>query len=207
MKEGRLLKFAAGAAAVAVIATGCRKNAPLDTGRIENGIYTNDFFKFSVNVPPGWNIAGDPTEEYLAEEGSDAVFWEGAPDGEEFINLLTVFKHPPDLEKTPNPGFCWMAEKIEKSPEPVTATKCLATIKQYLTASDIEASFPKGIYSVQLDKQNFEVMDVRLKTENTTAAQRYYVTIKKGYALFCIINTTEKTINTAIEKMINSANF
>ncbi|MBW8034249.1 MAG: hypothetical protein FVQ79_00860 [Planctomycetes bacterium] len=206
MKEGRLLKFAVGAAA-AVVATGCRNNAPPDTGRIENGTYTNDFFKFSVSIPPGWNIAGDPTEEYLAEEGSDAVFWEGAPEGAYFINLLTVFQYPPDLEKTPNPGFCWMAEKIEKTPEPVTATKCLTAIKQYLTTSDIEASFPKGIYSVQLDKQNFEVMDVQLKTDNAIANQKYYVTIKKGYALFCIINTTETTKNAAIGKMIESANF
>lgn len=205
MKEGRLLKFAVGAA-VAVAATGCRKNAPLDTGRIENGIYTNDFFKFSVNIPPGWHIANDLTEEYLAEEGGRVITPEGAPEGAAFVNLLTVFKHAPDLGKIPNPGFCWMAENTEDISN-VTATKCLTAIKQYLTDSDIEASFPKGIYTARLDKQNFEVMDVELKTDHATATQKYYVTIKKGYALFCIINTTETTKNAAIEKMIKSVNF
>ena len=73
-----------------------------DTGRLANGIYTNDCMGFSVAIPSGWNLLKLPGDTETAVIGSHT------PDGS--IALLTINSHS---DSPPGTGIVLMARDIK----------------------------------------------------------------------------------------------
>ena len=52
-----------------------------------------------------------------------------------------------------------------------------------LESSQLDISFPKDTYTVKLGGVDFDVMDAEPSVRGTTVKEKYYATIRKGYAL------------------------
>jgi hypothetical protein len=76
-----------------------------------------------------------------------------------------------------------------------------------LEAGQMKFRFPKEVYSERLGGLEFDVMELELKIPGNTVKQKYYSTIKKGYALCFIMSFTTDEEESAVHKVFDTVAF
>ena len=202
------------AAAVASISSGCRKKKTeeIDFGTIEDSVYRNKYFGFTLRVPDKWQVQDDKAKETITDIGREALLgedrnFETATNASQLrtVNLLTVFKYPLEFAVSYNPGLACIAEKVDNRTGIKDGKDCLYQVKKFLEASELKPAFPKEIYSQTLGSIAFDVLYIEINFGNMVVKQKYYTTIIKGYALSFIISfSTEeelKSLNQSLESL------
>lgn len=182
--------------ASATLLTGCGRNpkGEIDFGTIKNSVYQNDYLGFSIAIPTNWSVQDQEAQRRMTRRGLSAV----AGDDKNLkatlkaselqsVNLFAVFKYPPGSPVAMNPAMMAVAENVGQLPGIQRGRDYLFHAKQLLQSGQVEVSFPNEGYTQRLGGVDFDVMDIELSVGSRTVAEKYYATIRKGYALSLVL--------------------
>jgi len=201
---------------LSVLLFGCQKKASdeIDFGTFNNSVYTNKYFGVTVAIPQKWSIQDQESQRRLMKVGTKAL----AGDDNNFkamvkasemqtVNLFAAFEHPPGAPVASNPSMMGVAEMVRQLPGIERGRDYLFQAKKMMESSQMKFSFPKDFYSEKLGGVEFDVMDVELKFPGRMVKQKYYSTIKKGYALCFIMSFTTDEEEASVHRIFDTVAF
>jgi hypothetical protein len=167
-----------------------KASSEIDFGTISNSVYHNNYLGFSVTIPTNWSLQDQEAQRQLARKGLSMVAGDdknlnAALKASELqsLNLFGAFKYPRGAPVTNNPAVMAVAENVRQLPGIQRGKDYLFHAKQLLQSGQIAISFPTEIYTERVNGVDFDVMDVELSVGSRTVKEKYYATIRKGYAL------------------------
>jgi hypothetical protein len=192
-----------------------RTESPVSAGRLEDGTYTNDYFGLTFSTPWGW-VAQDMAARQAILDSGKKIFEGGTGSAKEkagidaslqrTVFLLSVSKYEltsvrPDF----NAQMSFLAERVP--------TAVIKTGEDYMTqmirvargsAAKLELTGP--IRAEKVGGVSFAVADAKL-TIGAAAAQKYYATVRKGYALLFAFTYADEADVKTFEELIKSVRF
>ncbi len=201
--------------AISVLASSCsKKEEKIDLGTLTGPLYKNDYFRLTVKIPETWQVQDNETKKKLMAQGSKVVAGENIKlkdtldaSALDSVNLLTVFQYPMGASVSYNPAFLLMADKIVQYPGINRGSDYLLSARAIMESSKMIASFVGGISSEGVGGVSFDTMVAQIKTPTLLVTQKYYATIKKGYALVIIVSySTDKELQ-ALNSFVQSIRF
>lgn len=186
-----------------------------DYGSIQDNVYQNDYFNFSVDVPEGWVVQSNEEMQELSDLGTEMI----AGDNEEMkrnlaaadINtayLLTVFKYEVGALVDFNPSYLFVAENISQAPYVRDGSDYLEQSKQLLSQASVEYAFPPVDQPiVTLGGKEFHVMSTIMTYMGTDIYQTYYSRVDNGFALSGIISYGSDEQKAELEALLNTIQF
>ena len=189
---------------VTLLSFGCKeeKNVPtnFDYGKVENGIYKNNFFGIRIPVGDQWFVHNKQQMDRLEEEGKKVI----AGDNKELekiteasmVNVAQLFvmsKYELGSTTDFNPSFLLNVENLKQYPHISTPEEYLTDAKKLLEQSAMNYTYLDE-YEKMIGNQKFIALEVLNDDYNIN--QDYYTTIKNGFALNIVIayeNEQDKT--------------
>lgn len=188
--------------------------AEIESAVIEDSVYTNKFFGFSMRLPEGWEVQGDNVKEKLLERGDEIttnmvgdVQTLGAVNHSRILNLLLVLRNSVESSAPGNPGILCLCNKIEFVSESDGLKENLYQTRKLLEESRIKYTFPKEIYSETLGEIAFDVLETETTGVDMVIRQKYYGTVRKGYALYFIVTFVTEDDLESIRESLESLHF
>lgn len=187
----------------------------LDPGRLEGGVYSNDFFGLSFAVPRGWVAQDIATQKAIMEEGKTAL-GQGATERKKAqldaaaartVTLLSASKYDP---RTPAPDFNAMLQCVaERVPTAIVKTGAdyltLSLRTMQGTAAKVEMVGP--VRTEKVGGVTFAAADIKMSLGAAAAAQKYYAALMKGYALVLIYSYVDEADAKTFEEVLKSVRF
>jgi hypothetical protein len=202
--------------ASAALLTGCGRKASdeIDFGTLKNSVYQNNYFGLTVTIPTDWSVQDQASQQQIMVAGKALV----AGDDKNLkavlkatelqsVNLFTVFKYPLGSPVTFNPAIVAVAETVRQLPGIQRGKDYLFHARQLLQSSQVRASFPKEIYTVRLGGVDFDVMDSEFSIRGITVKEKYYATIRKGYALAFVVSYEKDEEESFQRKVLETITF
>ena len=156
-------------------------------GVISNSTYQNDYFGLRITIPPDWNIQGDDIKQKLKEGGKAVIVPKDELDRtqmeaavERTVNLLSISKFPLGEPGQFNALFMAIAEPVPLSE---TAPGYMKQLRSVLQQARVPITFVDGAETETLNGMQFYTLTVTLTPGQSVVRQKYYVILKKGYAL------------------------
>jgi hypothetical protein len=192
--------------------TGQNKPQDFDYGRIENGLYSNTYFKFEMSVPPDWVIQTKEQTDALMKKGEELI----AGDNQNLksalkasevnvANLLYASQYEKGAAVEYNPSMLMNAENVRDSPGIKSGKDYLFQARRILEQSQmkydhIDKEFSKEtIGGIDFYKMNAEITYLGLSIR-----QIYYCSIRYGFSLNIIISFVNDEQKSELSKSIQS---
>ena len=186
----------------------------LDRGRLEAGVYTNDYLGVSFTVPQGWVTQDVAERQAIIDAGRKMLEDSNAKDKaaiEASMNrtvfLLSISKHPLGV---PSPGFnAQLSCLAERVPTAVikTGDEYLAEMKRVAQATSASMEWTGPVRRVLVGEVAFATTDAKLSVGAGSVAQRHYVTVRKGYAVLLTYSYLDEADLKAFDELIKSMKF
>lgn len=188
---------------------------PATMGKLEGGVYTNDFFGISFRVPDGWVVHDEAARGAIMQVGKELVE-EGASDRKKQLLeastdrtqfLLSVSKYAPGKA---GPGFnaliLCLAERV---PTAIVKTGAdyIALVQRTMQGTSAKVELSGPVRTQRLGNGDFTVADVKLTAGPVITAQRYYVTITKGHALVLAYTYLDESDLKTFDEFIRSVRY
>lgn len=192
---------------LAVFFVSCNKkqSQPLnfDYGKVENNVYNNSFFKFSIQVPPTWEtLTQEQNQNLMNAESADKK----ANVEQTSVNLLTVLQN-----ENENPGADFyanlsvIAENLKGSDRVKNGTDYLMLTRKALDDTGIKREYPdKGTVIENINGTEFSTMRVNTVDPSLKFSQKFYTTIINGYALTFIESYSDENQQIELNKIIQT---
>jgi hypothetical protein len=186
----------------------------INFGEIKNSVYQNNYFKMSATIPKGWSVQTQKSQKEILDRGGKMA----AGDDKnlkamikatelQIVNLFAAFKHPQGSPVDYNPSIMSIAEKVSHLPGITRGKDYHFHTKRVLQSTQMQVSFPKEVYTKQIDGIDFDVMIVNMTSVGQTIKQKQYVSIIKGYALIISITYTTDEDEAELDKALQSIHF
>lgn len=192
-------------------AAGAGKEDHPDNGKVVDGIYTNDFFRFRYTIPTGWMVHGEETQKALMEAGKDLVAGDDAGKKVELdaatkrtIHLLTVFEYPLGTPGRENRGIQVIAVKISFAPGIKTGKDYLALVGEYLKQNAMKVEEVGAPVEHPVADMDFCCQKENLTVSGLPVNESYCAAIVQGYALSFIYSARSKEKLEEVEGSLNS---
>lgn len=188
---------------------------PIDQGRLQDGVYTSDYFGFSFTVKPGWVAMDAATRKSVAAAGM-AVVEEGATAKKKAqleasmsrtSILITVSKfdvNTPTVEF--NAMLMCLAERVP--------TAIIKTGDDYLRASllgfegtAMKAELVGRTRPEKLGGVAFTVADMKLTAGPRVIMQRYHVRVVNGHVMGFVYSYVDEEDLTHADEMLKTVRF
>ncbi len=191
----------------AVFFVSCNKkqSQPLnfDYGKVENNVYNNSFFKFSIQIPPTWEtLTQEQNQNLMNAESADKK----ANVEQTSVNLLTVLQN-----ENENPGADFyanlsvIAENLKGSDRVKNGTDYLMLTRKALDDTGIKREYPdKGTVIENINGTEFSTMRVNTVDPSLKFSQKFYTTIINGYALTFIESYGDENQQIELNKIIQT---
>ncbi len=199
-----------------LLCPGCRKKATeeVDFGIIQDSVYTNQYFSFTIKFPEDWSALDYETQKELTNTGIKVV----AGDDKnakalmkaselQSINLFMVLEKPLGSPVPFNPNILCVAEKIGHMPGIKQGKDYLYHAKQLMATTQLNADFPKDPYTEEIAGQLFDVMPLEMKIPGMLVKQKHFCIVMKGYALDFIISYTTPEQEQVLKEIFNTLSF
>jgi len=195
---------------------GCKEaEKNFDYGKIENGVYTNDYFDFNIPIPQSWDVRNDEQVQQLQKKGSGLISGNNkeleAKIDEADVNtivLLTVFKNKDDTAANKfNPSFIILCENLQGSPDIKRGKDYLDHAKYLMQQSKMPYQFTPEYFTEKVGNKEFDRMDAVLEGQMGGIQQSYYSIIDKDYAFSIIISFVDADQKTELKGIINKIKF
>jgi len=195
---------------------GCKETEKnFDYGKIENGVYTNDYFDFNIPVPQNWDVRNDEQVQQLQKKGSGLISGNNkeleAKIDQADVNtvvLLTVFENKEDTTAVKfNPSFILLCENLQGSPDIKKGKDYLDHAKYLMQQSKMPYQFTPEYFTDKVGNKEFDRMDAVLDGQMGGIQQSYYSIIDKDYALSIIISFVDADQKTELKGIINKIKF
>lgn len=193
--------------------SGCRnkQEEQVDLGQIKGTQYENNYFGLSLSLPKDWEVQDMKAQQQVAKTGIDTLAGEDKnkkalleASQANTLNLLSISKYPLGTPEKLNLSFSTIAEKVSIFPGIKSGEDYLLNVKNQLNSGSLEYIFPKEIYIQNINNVQFHVLESELPINSITLKQKYYVFIKKGYALGFVLTYFSNEDLTELNKIIQS---
>jgi hypothetical protein len=188
---------------------------PVDQGRLEGGVYSNDFFGISFTTPPGWFTQDAEAKKRIVDNGMEVV-GEGASARKKAemeaamkrtYFLVSVSKYDPS---TPGTDFNALMMCIaERVPSAIIKTEAeyIRMSLRALQGTSARATMAGPVRTVKLGGVNFATADVKMTLGPMVAVQRYYVRLMKGHAFALVYTYVDDADLKPLEELLASVKF
>lgn len=185
-----------------------------DFGKIEDGLYTNNFFKLKIPFNPSWIVQDKQQMNDLVETGSDLF----AGDDKTLksaiksakVNtayLFTIFKHEVGAAVEFNPSFMVIAENTKSLPGLKNGSDYLFHAKKFLEQSQMKYLFEKDVFEKKIGNSDFHVLEAKLDQMGTLIIQEYIATVTKGFSLSFVVTYSNEDERNELYKIVDKIKF
>ncbi len=188
-----------------------REVTSIDLGSLDGSVYVNPYFKFRIKLPEGWNIAERESNNAALQVGRDLVKGSDTRTNEavdrsvaKTVLLFTTSKFPP---QTPNVRQAMIQCGAERINNTVTSATYLQSSKDLLLKSSLKYSVVRDVHTETIAGLSFSVMELQQSAYGFTVKQRYYATIRKGFALFFVTSYLDDADGTEMEQVLKGSKF
>jgi hypothetical protein len=180
-----------------------------DYGKVSGSSYANNFFGFSLTIPYGWRVQGKEVKDMLSEKGRETIKSDNAQANAQMdvsisntVNLLTLFKYDVGASTDFNASLICGAEWL---PNPsMSSNLYLVNAKSVIERSQQQAQYTfKPFTTETIGGEEFAVMEVGI----SAVKQKYYISVKKGYALFFILTYAKDEDEAVLRQAMRSVRF
>lgn len=176
-------------------------------GVITDSVYHNSYFGLRITVPAGWTVQGDDVKKELMEGGKAAIVPKNEQEkaemeaiAERSAVLLTISKLPIGSDQV-NAIFVAMAEAV---PPSVTVPIYIKQLKGFLQQARVPVKFVDDNQVETINGMQFHTLTVTVNPDENPVRQKYYVLIKKGYALGLITSIISDSDTEAMDSILRS---
>jgi hypothetical protein len=169
-------------------------------GKVNDSTYTNEFFGFSLSIPPSWHVMRE-TDGELVISGRSETSRKPVESGVD--SVVTIF----GLTRLPfgevnNASFLFLAEKLPSAS--ITADE-YARAGHHLASVTMPDVILHEIHPIKLGGTDFATFTVEMKRSELLIKQKVYMTTRKGFGLSLIIGYADEkelpTLNGIIESL------
>lgn len=192
-----------------------KKTVNFDYGKVKQGVYSNNYFNFSIPYDTTWNVQEQDAMSKLVREKSDVMFDEEQLSPEQLeasmINtayLFTLFKHEVGAAVDFNPSLIVLAENLKNYAKITTAKEYIQNSKELLLNSKIDYSFGNdSIDVVKIGSKNFHRLKAYINTPDINISQHYFCHVTKGFSLAFIISFSSPEGQKELENILGDVKF
>jgi len=180
-----------------------------DDSSIDNGVYNNRFFGFSVTYPKDWVVHGDATNTRLKEIGKERAATTGAMSSasaevilRNTYQLLTAFQYPLGAAHVEmNPSFMIVAENVSHAPGISDGYDYLVHVRPMMIKTGV-IPIQDEPAAVMLSGCKFFRQDSRIQVNGTSVQQAIVMTVINGYALaFILSGKDQQSVDELVEAL------
>jgi hypothetical protein len=205
---------------VILLFVGCKQSAKIpddfDYGKIESGIYKNNYFDFELPVPANWSVQNKEqveqikklSEDMIGEKNKDLASQLKASEIN-YASLLTVFKYALDSAVAGefNPSFALVAENLKNAPTIKSGKDYLVQAQTLMRQSGLTYSFEPGFSSERLGNKDFDRMNVVMTVRGVDVQQSYYAILDKRFALAIVVSYGNDEQKQALKEVVSKIKF
>lgn len=178
---------------------------PILAGRLENGIYTSEYFGFSIKVPVGWRVADDRDMVDVREHGRNVLSTMSSPvvpkQTSERKTLFLFSSKPLGADEN------YMMNCTPIRMPPGTSIGQFAMFgEKLLTQPGTGYSIIKKSYPLKIGENMFQSFDMKRQLGEMEYFQSVYLIMKKGHVLMFTATYDGSGNSTALEAL-NSIKF
>ena len=197
--------------------TGCKKkgSARPTAGTIENGVYNNEYFGLSLELPEKWSNQDEESNKELSEFGYKMIAGEdenlekslkAAAENQQLM-FFSASKYPIGTPAADNPNIIGTAELVKSKPGIIRGSDYLYHVKNMLQMSGIKLNIEEATKSEELGSVEFDVLKVVLPLGNISVQQKYYSTIMKDYAISFILTYISEDGEKPLQEILKTVKF
>lgn len=183
-------------------------------GQAKNGVYTNNFFKFSINYPSKWHIASQAQMEQLTKMGAKAAYGDKG-NMQKLLKSGVIKKvHLFQISQKAmgQPGNAVIMAQAISIPKAFASSensaKLLEATKYQLeNVSNIKPQSVSKISSVTIGGKPFSHMKVDLKFGKMLVKEDFYITISNNYALLFVTAYVDNSQAQQLQQIVKSVTF
>lgn len=183
-----------------------------DYGKTVDNVYTNNFFDLEVTLPEGWSVQSQAQTEELAKIGQDMIAGEDSDFRAAILaseiniaNLLSVFQFELGTPVAYNPCFALVAENVSSGENIREGKDYLTEARNFLNQSQVKYNHIDEIFTKEIiNGTTFYIMDCNIDYMGNRINQRYYSTVKNGFALNAIISFIDEEQRAALEATVGT---
>jgi hypothetical protein len=181
-----------------------------DQGQVVGSIYTNDYFGVHLTIPEGWRVADEAGTRQINETGAKLMAGDSAEKrarleeaAKKTLSLLTIGKPISTAAGVESAILILAAEPIPacliKTPQ-----EYLGHAKRLLPSSAMKMKVGEEIRTETIGGVEFAYFELESEQPGGVVKQKYYATLKKGYALLVISTYSSDKSLQAIEEVLKS---
>ncbi len=203
-------------AALIILIVGCEKKASseIDYGTVTDSVYRNEYFRFSVAIPPGWSIQDQETRQQVVQAGTNALAGDDAnlkaalkAAEQQTVHLLMAFEHPIGSPVEFNPGIMCIAERVRDLPGITRGRDYHFHMKNVINAGQMNVQFEEETSTRTLGGIEFDTLRTSMQVGPATARQTYYTTIMHGYALVLVASFKTAEQESMLDGVLRGVRF
>jgi len=199
-----------------VLLNGCQKKAAeeISYGSFSDSVYRNDFFGLAITIPATWNVQSKAALAKLSETGSKMVSGDDKTlqarldaAKERSLNLFAAFEHPQGAPVDFNSSILSAAEVVSDQPGIKRGSDYLFHARKLFETGQLKYDIAKGTQTETLGGVQFDVLQMTMLGQPVTINQKYYVTIKNGYALIFIVTFDSPEREQQLNEILKTVTF
>lgn len=175
------------------------------SGVIADSVYRNGYFGLRITIPQGWTIQGEDVKQRVKEKAKDVIVPKDGQDKHELeaavertLNLLTISKFPMG-----DPGNALVMVVAEQVPLAATGPDYMKDLKASLQQTRVPVTLVDGEVET-INGVRFYTVTATLTPGEHVIRQKYYVTMKKGYALGLITSILSESDADLVNSIMKS---
>ena len=186
----------------------------VDVGKIEDYIYTNDYFSFSVDLPYDWYTMSQQEMREVARQGGrmitggqqniQAALKASEPN---HLYMFMVLEFPPGTPGRFNPSFTCIGEKVSMFPGIQNGRDYILNMQKILSMGNVQIEFDEEIYIENLGGVEFHHMRAMMQFGNITIYSDYYSSVINGYAVGFVLTYVDDEQEQVLMDSIGSVQF
>jgi hypothetical protein len=186
----------------------------LDPGTFSQDIYTNQFFGFRYEAPPGWTAHGDETKKEIMATGKSLID-QNTPAGkaiadrssEKTHQLLTLFQYPLGTPVVENQLVQILAEDVRYAPGIRSGREYLLNVTRVLKIMKSVPEFDEEPKKITYGGQTMYRIDILTKHSTKATYQCMVATVSKGYAISFVFTSFSPEGRDKLVKTLDSLRF
>lgn len=195
--------------------SGQTEQTNFDYGEIDNNIYKNSFFNFTINIPTDWAIQNKEQIEALKRHGEALMAGDNAQmkailKASEINSaiLLGAFKYELGSAVEYNPGISIVVENIKNFPGIKSGNEYLYQARRIMKNSQIKYDhIDEEFEKIEIDGLEFYRMNAEMNYMELNIKQIYHSTTLNGFGFSIIVSFVKESNKEELMNILKTVKF